>query len=127
MRVTSEALAGKRLCVHDAILGFDEQGQCVGVIGYADGRRCDPPEAVRPEDLEVLRHSRLVTIEAAEEAPVAPAVPQAEEAAAQEADPLPGQTPQEAPPPAQASPPRRRSSRQRKPKAAADSPAPQEE
>jgi len=53
--VTSERYAGRRMGVNDAKVAFDDEGRCVGIVRIGTGPDIDPPMALRPQDLEVLR------------------------------------------------------------------------
>ena len=53
--VRSERFAGQRVWINDALVEFDAQGRCVGIVQYADGRRPQSPEPLREQDIQVMR------------------------------------------------------------------------
>lgn len=56
MRVQSARFAGQTVVVNDALVAFDADGNCAGIVALEGGARpLAAPEPLRPEDIEVMR------------------------------------------------------------------------
>lgn len=65
VRVTSDVRKNQIVGVNDAQVWFDDEGTCIGIIGYADGTKPAVPDPLRDEDIAVFSQIPHYTIDGA--------------------------------------------------------------
>lgn len=61
-RVEAPKWAGQRMVVNDALVEFDGQGVCIGIVRYGGGPVLREPEPLREQDLGVLGQLNGITL-----------------------------------------------------------------
>ena len=76
MRIVSRILAGKKTWLNDALIAFDAEGNCLGIVQHLNGEPLAEAAGIRPEDEASMRSLPAVfafeedaaTVDAAEDA-----------------------------------------------------------